>query len=186
MATLQQRRDTLIASDGPRRQWLRDGVVLRGSTGRMLVADRSGRYQVRIENETGCQSLSEVRELRFGSATVTLPRLTARAGDTVDIPLRLVNPSGLDAAGAGAMTALVAVKKKTLHVIAGGTVESESDEEVTIRVDGRYEAGKATVAVLRAVVAPGRARVPLRFRRVEWKEGLVRGGSRDGMLQRQR
>jgi hypothetical protein len=141
LAQLALRRDTLLAGEAPKYEWLRDGKSLRGATGRMLVADRSGRYQVRVSNETGCESLSEIRDLRFGSATVSLPRVDARTGDTVEIALRLVKPTGLDAAGAGAMTALVAVKKKTLDLISGAEIVSESENEILLRVPGRYQRG---------------------------------------------
>lgn len=186
LARLSQRGDTLIADPAPEYRWLRDGAPLRGARtldgGRMLIADRDGRYQVRIANESGCVSLSDARALRFGRATVTLPTITARTGDTIDIPLRLVSPSGLDAAGAGAMTAHVAVKKKTLHVISGAELQSESGEEILLRVPGRYQRGSTVLAVLRAVVTAGSGQVPLQLRGVEWHDALVRATRKDGRL----
>ncbi len=188
LARIEQRHDTLVSTDAPRYQWLRDGAVLRGAAGRRLVAERSGRYQVRTTNELGCDALSEARDLRFGSATVALPRVKARSGDTIDIPLQLVKPSGLDAAGAGACTAFVAVKKKTLGVISGGTVVSETADGMLVRVEGRYRKGSATIAVLRASVLPTavperRGRIALDLQSVRWTEGLVRCELRDGWLQ---
>ena len=187
LAGLEQRRDTLIAAPAPRYEWLRDGKVLRGAKDRLLVAERSGRYQVRASNESGCDALSEVRDLRFGSVTLSLPRINVRSGDTVDIPLRFVRPSGLDAAGAGALTALVAVKKKTLGVISGAEVVSETAEDLLIRVPARYRKGASAVAAeFRAVVLAERGRIALDLRSVEWSEGLVRSSLRDGWLQLRR
>ncbi len=183
VASVQLRHDTLIAAKAPRYQWIRDGKVLRGSTDRTFVADRSGRYQVRTANETGCETASDVRDIRFGSATVSLPRMNARRGDTIDIALQLIKPAGLDAAGAGSCSAVFAVKKKTLGVISGGRVLSETEDEQLIRIDGRYEKGSPTLAVLRAAVLEGRNRVALDLKSVEWGEGLVRSSLRDGWLQ---
>lgn len=183
IANIQLRRDTLIASEAPRYQWLRDGKSLRGATARVLVAKGSGRYQVRTSNETGCETLSEIRDLRFGSATVSLPRLNARVGDTVALTLQLVKPVGLDAAGAGSCTAIFSVKKKTLGVISGGQVVSESEDEQLIRIDGQYRKGSTTLAVLRAAVLDGKRRIALDLKSVEWGEGLIRSSLRDGWLQ---
>lgn len=187
-ARIQQHRDTLISTEAPRYQWMRDGAVLRGAAGRMLVADRGGRYQLRTTNDIGCDALSEPIDLRFGSVILALPRMNARLGDTIDIPLQLVKPSGLDAAGAGTCTAFVAVKKKTLDVIAGGTVVSETEDGMLVRMDGRYRKGSTTIAVLRAALlrtaAPERAhRITLDLQSVRWTEGLVRSELRDGWLQ---
>lgn len=182
LAQLALRRDTLLAGEAPKYEWLRDGKPLRGAAGRMLVADRSGRYQVRVSNESGCESLSEVRDLRFGSATVSLPRMDARTGDTVEIALRLVKPTGLDAAGAGEMAALVAVKKKTLDLISGAEIVSENENEILLRIPGRYQRGSTLLAVFRARVLAERGRVVLSLKSVEWSEGLVRTGLQDGWL----
>ncbi len=183
LATMLQRHDTLTASQAPRYQWFRDGKALRGKKARQLVASRSGRYQVRTANETGCETMSDILNIRFGSTTVSLPRLKARIGDTIDIPLRLIKASGLDAAGAGKCTAVVAVKKKTLDVISGGTVLSETENETRIRIEGEYRKGSATIAVLRAVIRNGKRRVALKLKDLEWGEGLVRSKFRHGWLQ---
>ncbi|MGB5075353.1 MAG: SBBP repeat-containing protein [Bacteroidota bacterium] len=183
IAALAQFHDTLRASESPRYQWFRDSKPLPGAAARMLVADRSGRYQVRTANETGCETMSEVRDLRFGSTTVSLPKLTARVGDTIDIPLRLVKPSGLDAAGAGTFTAVVTVKKKTLGIISGGVVLSETEDETRIRVDGQYRKGSSTLAVLRAAVLDGKRRITLELESLVWGEGLIRSKFSNGWLQ---
>ncbi|MFA6234361.1 MAG: SBBP repeat-containing protein, partial [Bacteroidota bacterium] len=183
MASIQQHRDTLMASAAPRYQWLRDGKPLRGATARMLVVNGSGRYQVRTANETGCETVSDPRDLRFGSTTVSLPRMNVRVGDTIDIPLRLVKPGDLDAAGAGPCTAVVAVKKKTLGVISGGVILSETEEETVIRVEGQYRKGNATLAVLRATVIDGKRRIALKLKSIEWSGGLIRSKLEDGWLQ---
>lgn len=182
LARLEQRRDTLIAAQAPKYTWLRDGKPLRGETGRVLVATRGGRYQVRVANESGCDALSEARELRFGSANLAFPKLNVRSGDTVDIPLRLQKPQGLDAAGAGAFTAIAVVKKKTLGVISGAEVVSETEEETVLRIPGRYTSGSAVPATLRVVVLAARGRIALDLKSVEWSEGLVRGSLVDGWL----
>jgi hypothetical protein len=186
LARLTQRRDTLIADPAPEYRWLRDGKPLRGARtldgGRMLIADRDGRYQVRIANTDGCEALSDARDLRFGRATVALPTITVRGGDTIDIPLRLRASRGLDAAGAGALTALVAVKKKTLHVISGADVQSETDTELLLRVPGRYEPGGTVLANVRAVITARRGQIPLELRSVAWHGALVRGTRNNGRL----
>ncbi|MBR9978003.1 MAG: hypothetical protein KFH87_07940, partial [Bacteroidetes bacterium] len=183
VAKLRRQRDTLIAEEAPRYQWLRDGRVLRSADARILVVDRGGRYQVRTSNEAGCEVLSEPVELRFASATVSLPRMNVRVGDTIDISLRLSNPQGLKTAQNETVSAVLALKKKTLDVISGGTILSEGAEAQRIRIDGRHEDGNTTLATLRAIVHDGRGRVPLKLERVEWSQALVRVTTRDGWLQ---
>ena len=72
VATIVQRGDTLIAFQSTAYQWFRDGQEIPGARNRILVAERSGSYQVLVRNEQGCSAKSEARVIRTGALN-TLP-----------------------------------------------------------------------------------------------------------------
>ncbi|MFZ1729428.1 MAG: T9SS type A sorting domain-containing protein, partial [Bacteroidota bacterium] len=51
--------DILSATDATAWQWYREGSELPGETGKDLQLQRTGSYQVRVENEFGCEAWSD-------------------------------------------------------------------------------------------------------------------------------
>ncbi len=57
---LTQHSDSLFCSDAVTYQWYRNDTVLAGATTGMLVPNMSGQYSVRVRNEQGCESKSDM------------------------------------------------------------------------------------------------------------------------------
>ncbi|MBN1447826.1 MAG: SBBP repeat-containing protein [Bacteroidetes bacterium] len=181
VASFLRRLDTLIAYPAEQYQWLRDGRPISGATGRIYIAERSGRYALQTRNASNCSAESVPLTLSFAAAALALPRLTARKGDTIDIALRLGAASRMEEAGDGTLLAELALKKKTLRVISGGSIMSDQEEQ-RIRIPGSYRKGETTVAVLRAEVLADAGNIPLLLKSVRWLDGLVRTELHNGSL----
>ena len=182
VAAVLQRSDTLIAYPAEQYQWMRDGGPIPGATSRMYIARSSGRYALQTRNDERCVAESDPVALNFGRAALALPSVTAQRGDTVTIALRLLTAADMDAAGSGEVEARLAVKKKTLRVISGGTALSDTQEGEQILLSGRYRRGETSISVFRAEVIADRGSYPLILESVRWLDGLVRTELRDGSL----
>ncbi len=182
VASFLRRQDSLIAYPAPRYQWLRNGKPISGARERMLIVERSGSYTLRTENEEDCSTDSRTMDLSFASATLRLPRMTVRRGDTIEIAVQLSSSRGLDEAGAADAVAVIDVKKKTLRVISGGSMLSDEDGRDHIRIPTRYERGRKTLAVLKAEVTAESGRVPMILESVRWMDALVHTVRHDGQL----
>jgi|GEM_PF-1620554 len=182
VAAMLRRRDTLIAYPAEQYQWLHNGVPIPGATDRMFIARRSGAYALQTRNDAQCIAESDPVTLDIGRAALALPNVTAQRGDTIAIALRLLSAAEMDAAGSGKLEADVAVKKKTLRVISGGTVLSDTQDVQRIRMSGRYRKGETSIGVLRAEILAERGNYPIVLESVHWLDGLVRTERRDGSL----
>lgn len=179
-ASFLRRQDTLIAFPAPRYQWLRDGRPIRAAQERILIIDQDGSYVLRTENEEGCAADSRAMKLSFADATVRVPRLTARKGDTIDIVLQLARSRGLDKSGASEAVAHLNVKKKTLRVISGGHMLSDESGMDRVHIPVRYTRGSKILAVVKAEVIAESGRIPMKLQSLRWSDALVHTVLRDG------
>ena len=65
-------KDTLVASPSSSYQWYRNGVLLTGETGRMLIPRESGQYTVRTIDVNGCPSESDAVLFDFTASVATV------------------------------------------------------------------------------------------------------------------
>lgn len=109
-------------------------------------------------------------------ATVSLPGITAAAGDRVSIPLILSQPSGLDAAGAVAFEAVIAFDRSLLVPVAAGASTSDATtRRMTVR--GMRGVGD-TLASLAMIATLGRASsTPLVIESFRWTDASEEVGT---------
>jgi hypothetical protein len=79
---------TLTSSAATGNQWLKDGVLVSGATGRSIEVGEAGKYSVRVSNASGCSVLSPATDITIIALPAT-PVITAGgpvtfcAGNTV-------------------------------------------------------------------------------------------------------
>jgi hypothetical protein len=91
---LTRRGDTLICSPASSYAWYRNDTLLAGETADRLLLRGPGRYRVVISDASGCPASADTL-LRLRAVTLELPRITARPGDRVMVPVTVRERLGL-------------------------------------------------------------------------------------------